>query len=70
MEEEETAEKIWNLLVRDKAHFYLCGDASRLSHDVYQTLIKIGIKKGMTEEQSHKFLEQDLKERYFTDVWS
>jgi len=45
MEEEETAEKIWNLLVRDKAHFYLCGDASRLSHDVYQTLIKIGIKK-------------------------
>lgn len=53
------------------AHFYVCGDASRMAKDVHNTLLDIVSKEGnMTPEQAAQYLDNLKKsQRYQRDVY-
>ncbi|MCP5543064.1 MAG: flavodoxin domain-containing protein [Akkermansiaceae bacterium] len=61
--------EIWKWL-EDGAHFYVCGDASRMAHDVHEALLSIVQSAGKTHSQAEAYLE-DLKKskRYQRDVY-
>lgn len=57
--------------LEEGAHFYVCGDASRMAHDVHETLVSIVETHGKkSRENAEKYLE-DLKKskRYQRDVY-
>ncbi|RYD33875.1 MAG: sulfite reductase [NADPH] flavoprotein alpha-component, partial [Verrucomicrobiaceae bacterium] len=57
--------------LQDGAHFYVCGDASRMAQDVHEALVGVIEKEsGGTRESAEAFLE-DLKKakRYQRDVY-
>jgi sulfite reductase (NADPH) flavoprotein alpha-component len=66
---EEGAE-LWRWLARG-AHFYVCGDAKRMSADVEKTLIAICAEHGCMKEAAAQNYLKDLraKGRYQTDVY-
>lgn len=68
---QENAAEIWKWLDGEGAHFFVCGDASRMAKDVDATLLEIVQKEGgKTPEEAAKYIE-DLKKtkRYKRDVY-
>ncbi|MES2997049.1 MAG: assimilatory sulfite reductase (NADPH) flavoprotein subunit [Verrucomicrobiota bacterium] len=57
--------------LEEGAHFYVCGDASRMAHDVHEALLSIVETHGKkSRENSEKFLEELKKsKRYQRDVY-
>jgi sulfite reductase (NADPH) flavoprotein alpha-component len=66
----EQAEELWNWLQRG-AHIYVCGDESRMAHDVHQALLNVIVEKGgQTEVEAEEYLVQLRKDgRYQKDVY-
>jgi NADPH-dependent sulfite reductase flavoprotein alpha-component len=66
----ERGAQVWRRL-QDGAHFYVCGDATRMARDVDNALTAIIRKHGaMTNEQAHDY-KRDLvaSKRYVRDVY-
>jgi len=57
--------------IEDGAHFYVCGDASRMAHDVHEALISIFEKHGgKSREDAEAYVKQLQKDkRYQRDVY-
>jgi sulfite reductase (NADPH) flavoprotein alpha-component len=66
----EKARDLWAWL-EEGAHFYVCGDASRMAHDVHESLIQIAIKEGGLDRESATARIEGLKmaKRYQRDVY-
>ncbi len=67
---QEAAEEIWQWL-QDGAHFYVCGNASRMAKAVHRTLIDIISTQGkLTPEEAEDYLKAMKKnKRYQRDVY-
>lgn len=66
----ERAEELYQWL-EEGAHFYVCGDANRMAHDVHEALISVVENQaGVTREAAEAYVE-DLKKtkRYQRDVY-
>ncbi|MFE1881555.1 molybdopterin-dependent oxidoreductase [Streptomyces diastatochromogenes] len=61
---------LWSWL-RDGAHFYVCGDASRMAKDVDQALHEIAtVHGGLTEAEATAYVKQlSTDKRYVRDVY-
>lgn len=57
--------------LQEGAHFYVCGDASRMAHDVHEALIAIVEKEGkLSREKAEAYVEELKKaKRYQRDVY-
>ncbi len=57
--------------LEEGAHLYVCGDASRMAHDVHQTLIDIVVKEGGKSKEAAELYVEDLRKtkRYQRDVY-
>lgn len=57
--------------LQEGAHFYVCGDASRMAGDVHETLIQIAEKEGgLSRESAESYIKAMQKEkRYQRDVY-
>ncbi|MGC4016998.1 MAG: assimilatory sulfite reductase (NADPH) flavoprotein subunit [Luteolibacter sp.] len=57
--------------LEEGAHFYVCGDASRMAHDVHEALITIVEKQGHKSREDAEAYLEDLKKtkRYQRDVY-
>ena len=66
----EYGTELWTWL-QEGAHFYVCGDASRMAKDVDQALREIAQQHGrLTEQQAREYLQGLAKEkRYLRDVY-
>lgn len=66
----ERGEEIWKWL-EDGAHFYVCGDASRMAKDVHQALMDIAAEHGdRSAEEAKAYVDALRKEkRYQRDVY-
>lgn len=66
----EQGEEIWKWL-EDGAHFYVCGDASKMAKDVHQALMDIAVEHGgKTPEDAKAYVAALKKEkRYQRDVY-
>jgi len=66
----EQAQEVWNWIQRG-AHLYVCGDESRMAHDVHRALLDVVMNKGgLTEEEAENYLVQLRKDgRYQKDVY-
>ncbi|MEM9400799.1 MAG: sulfite reductase subunit alpha [Verrucomicrobiota bacterium] len=66
----EEADELWAWL-QDGAHFYVCGDASRMAKDVDKALHQIAMEKGGMSEDDAKTYVKKLKDdkRYQRDVY-
>jgi sulfite reductase alpha subunit-like flavoprotein len=61
---------LWSWL-RDGAHFYVCGDASRMAKDVDHALREIAVAHGgLNEERAAEYVKRLATEkRYLRDVY-
>lgn len=66
----EKGSELWSWL-EDGAHFYVCGDASRMAKDVDATLkMIIATHGGMSEDEAQEYINRLSKEkRYVRDVY-
>lgn len=66
----ERAVDIWEWL-EEGAHFYVCGDASRMAKDVHQALLDIAVEQGGKSPDDAKTWLNDLRKagRYQRDVY-
>jgi len=66
----ERAKELYAWL-EEGAHFYVCGDATRMSHDVNDALIQIVEKQGGKSREAAESYIEDLKKskRYQRDVY-
>ena len=66
----EKGEKIWQWLEKG-AHFYVCGDASRMAPDVHGALLElIAQEGGRSVEEAEAYLAELKKNgRYQRDVY-
>jgi sulfite reductase (NADPH) flavoprotein alpha-component len=66
----ENAEDVWRWL-QDGAHFYVCGDATRMAKDVDATLRRIAMTEGrMDEAQARDWIVALARQgRYLRDVY-
>ncbi len=66
----EQAQELWNWMQRG-AHIYVCGDESRMAHDVHQALLDVAVDKGgYSPEEAEDYLVQLRKDgRYQKDVY-
>jgi len=66
----ENAEDVWRWL-QDGAHFYVCGDATRMAKDVDATLRRIAMTEGrMDENQARDWMVALARQgRYLRDVY-
>lgn len=57
--------------LQEGAHFYVCGDASRMAHDVHEALITVVEKQGGFSREVAEAYVEDLKKskRYQRDVY-
>lgn len=57
--------------LQDGAHFYVCGDANRMAHDVHEALLSIVEKEGGKSRDAAEAYIEDLKKakRYQRDVY-
>jgi sulfite reductase (NADPH) flavoprotein alpha-component len=57
--------------LQEGAHFYVCGDANRMAHDVHQALISIVENQAGTSREAAEAYIEDLKKtkRYQRDVY-
>lgn len=63
---------VWDLLSRQGAPFYVCGDANKMARDVYRCMVDVAIKHGNMDEADAIRFVTDLKKqnRYQEDVWA
>ncbi|MED6314870.1 MAG: sulfite reductase [NADPH] flavoprotein alpha-component, partial [Verrucomicrobiota bacterium] len=66
----ENAEELFRWL-SDGAVFYVCGDASRMAHDVHEELITLGERVGgKRREDAEAWVSQlQAEKRYLKDVY-
>ncbi|MGR5143660.1 assimilatory sulfite reductase (NADPH) flavoprotein subunit [Photobacterium sp. DNB23_23_1] len=66
----EHAAEVWQWL-QDGAHFYVCGDATRMAKDVHEALLSIVEQQGkLSREQAEQYLSELRKsKRYQKDVY-
>ncbi|MCV7317917.1 bifunctional nitrate reductase/sulfite reductase flavoprotein subunit alpha [Mycolicibacterium confluentis] len=66
----EAGEQLWRWL-EDGAHFYVCGDATRMAKDVDDTLTEIiRAHSGMSNEAAHEYKRMLIADkRYVRDVY-
>ncbi|OHE73073.1 MAG: hypothetical protein A2Y14_02655 [Verrucomicrobia bacterium GWF2_51_19] len=66
----ENAQELWNWIQND-AHFYVCGDASRMAKDVEETLLEMFKKQGHMSEDAAAAYLKDMRtsKRYQKDVY-
>lgn len=66
----ERAKQLYAWL-EEGAHFYVCGDESRMAHDVHQALIDIvKVQGGKSDEEADAYVKQMQKDRrYQRDVY-
>ncbi len=57
--------------LQEGAHFYVCGDATRMAHDVHEALISVVSKEGKLARDTAEAYVEDLKKskRYQRDVY-
>jgi sulfite reductase (NADPH) flavoprotein alpha-component len=57
--------------LQNGAHFYVCGDASRMAHDVHEALISIYQQHGSLNREAAEAELESLKKakRYQRDVY-
>jgi sulfite reductase (NADPH) flavoprotein alpha-component len=57
--------------LEEGAHFYVCGDASRMAHDVHEALVSVvEFEGGVSREQAEAYVENLKKtKRYQRDVY-
>jgi len=67
---QEKGKQLWEWL-QEGAHFYVCGDASRMAKDVHATLHQVAEEHGgMSREEAEKYIKSLQKEkRYQRDVY-
>jgi sulfite reductase (NADPH) flavoprotein alpha-component len=67
----ENAPEVWKWIDAEGAHFYVCGDASRMAKDVDAALLKIvETAGGKTPEEAAVYIEELKKtKRYKRDVY-
>ncbi|XP_043574697.1 NADPH--cytochrome P450 reductase-like isoform X2 [Chiloscyllium plagiosum] len=65
-------EHVWNLIQKEGAHIYICGDAKNMARDVQNMFYTIVAELGeMTQEQAVDYVKKLMtKGRYSSDVWS
>lgn len=63
--------KIWELLSKKKGHFYVCGDAKHMAHDVNNALEKIAESEGKLDVEGSKKWVKKLRSsgKYLEDIW-
>lgn len=68
----EQAEKINSLLQKQKAYFYVCGDAANMAREVNSTLVQIiAEQRGLTEAKAEEVVKaMRSSNQYQEDVWS
>jgi sulfite reductase (NADPH) flavoprotein alpha-component len=66
----QQAEELYQWL-QDGAHFYVCGDANRMAHDVHEALIKVVETQAAISREAAEVYVEDLKKtkRYQRDVY-
>ena len=66
----EYGKELWNWL-QEGAHFYVCGDASRMAKDVDQALREIAqTHGGLTEDKAWEYIQKlSASKRYVRDVY-
>jgi len=66
----ENAKELWSWL-DSGAYFYVCGDATRMAHDVHEALIDIVEKQGgLARPKAEAYVQQMQKDkRYLRDVY-
>ena len=67
----ENAAEIWKWIDQEGAHFFVCGDASRMAKDVDAALLKIvETEGGKTPDEAALYVEELKKmKRYKRDVY-
>jgi sulfite reductase (NADPH) flavoprotein alpha-component len=67
----ENGAEIWKWIDREGAHFFVCGDASRMAKDVDAALLKIvETEGGKTADEAAAYVEELKKtKRYKRDVY-
>ncbi|RYD40792.1 MAG: sulfite reductase [NADPH] flavoprotein alpha-component, partial [Verrucomicrobiaceae bacterium] len=57
--------------LEEGAHFYVCGDANRMAHDVHEALISVVEFQGGKSREAAEAYVEDLKKskRYQRDVY-
>ena len=67
----ENAAEVWKWIDQEGAHFFVCGDASRMAKDVDAALLKIvETQGGKTTEEAAAYVEELKKtKRYKRDVY-
>ncbi|XP_038669660.1 NADPH--cytochrome P450 reductase-like isoform X2 [Scyliorhinus canicula] len=65
-------EHLWNLIQKEGAHIYICGDAKNMARDVQNTFYEIVAELGkMTHTEAVDYVKKLMtKGRYSSDVWS
>lgn len=68
----ENRDRVWQLIEKESAFIYVCGDARNMARDVQNTFLKIAQQNGgLNEEGAQKWLrEMERQRRYQADVWS
>jgi len=72
LKENEVARDIVTQLVDQGAYFFVCGDGSKMVHDVQSALTTILQQHGgMKKEEAQSYIQEMIKtHRYVTDRWS
>jgi cytochrome P450/NADPH-cytochrome P450 reductase len=67
----ENRDRVWQLLLEEGAHIYVCGDGRHMAKDVDATLCRIAVESGnMNENDAIAYFEQLQKNGgYLQDVW-
>lgn len=62
---------IWNLINKEEAAVYVCGDAKHMARDVHKVLLQIIVMQGQTtQEEAELYLSiLEVQGRYQKDVW-
>ncbi|KAI8892855.1 hypothetical protein BC833DRAFT_610457 [Globomyces pollinis-pini] len=64
---QQESKRIWEFLHTHKGHFYICGDAKNMAHDVKLAIENIATEAGVNSKDWFKDLKAE--NRYFEDVW-
>ncbi len=65
----EHEEKMRDLILREKAYVFVCGDGAHMAKDVHKTLLSI-VNSGTGEENEEILRDMTREGRYVRDIWS
>nr|KAJ3410881.1 NADPH-cytochrome P450 reductase [Polyrhizophydium stewartii] len=68
----QSQDEIWRILEKDRGHFYICGDAKHMAHDVNAALESMAASSGGLKPEAAKLWLKELRgsPRFAEDVWS